>query len=461
MVNARKPSQVRRTNYDMHVDFLSFSQNFEDFRLWRALQDVEEGSYLDIGSYDPVYDSVSAHFYENGWRGVNVEPIREEFEKYGMLRGEDLTLNLAIAAQQGEIDFHQFLGTGLSTADPDTAFKISNYPSQTFRVNTITLDMLLDLHPRHDIHWMKIDVEGFEDEVLRGWNTNHKRPWIIVIEATTPSSRTRRTFVNHPTILKFGYVFSYFDGLNEFFVHKSQLKLSDKLIEPISIFDQVLQTSNFMPHVILEQKIPINLEIFSTHLKVIASDYLKTLGPEFEFLHSRFTSLHPIAWNQFLSDDGKANLGSHYSSIMDTYLLKENIRKELALNALITQELFGLRAKIKLIEESRTFRYTRPFRVVFFKILGFRKGELFLHKISPNRIVNWAIKKLLFRVQSNLYLRTALLNLLPNSIAKKLRIYVMTLQYAGLRKTFEVSRFGGGRIEPSELHRDLISIWKN
>jgi hypothetical protein len=53
---------------------LSYAQRFEDFHLWRALGDVANGFYVDIGAGHPVFDNVSFAFYLAGWRGVTVEP---------------------------------------------------------------------------------------------------------------------------------------------------------------------------------------------------------------------------------------------------------------------------------------------------------------------------------------------------------------------------------------------------
>ena len=55
--------------------FRSSAQNFEDVVLWRVLEDVERGCYVDVGAYDPVIDSISWPFYEQGWRGALVEPV--------------------------------------------------------------------------------------------------------------------------------------------------------------------------------------------------------------------------------------------------------------------------------------------------------------------------------------------------------------------------------------------------
>ena len=56
---------------------LSYAQNAEDVVLSRVFAAQEFGFYVDIGARHSVEDSVTLHFYERGWHGVNVEPARE------------------------------------------------------------------------------------------------------------------------------------------------------------------------------------------------------------------------------------------------------------------------------------------------------------------------------------------------------------------------------------------------
>jgi hypothetical protein len=60
-------------------DLLEFpyTQNAEDVVLSRVFADQEFGFSVDISACHPVEDSVTLHFYERGWHGVNVEPDRE------------------------------------------------------------------------------------------------------------------------------------------------------------------------------------------------------------------------------------------------------------------------------------------------------------------------------------------------------------------------------------------------
>ena len=48
------------------------AQNFEDVLLARCFEAQATGFYVDVGAEDPDIGSVTRHFYERGWRGLNV-----------------------------------------------------------------------------------------------------------------------------------------------------------------------------------------------------------------------------------------------------------------------------------------------------------------------------------------------------------------------------------------------------
>jgi len=55
--------------------FVSYAQNGEDLLLWRMLHDVDLGTFIDVGAFEPETHSVTRAFYERGWSGINVEPV--------------------------------------------------------------------------------------------------------------------------------------------------------------------------------------------------------------------------------------------------------------------------------------------------------------------------------------------------------------------------------------------------
>ncbi len=195
----------------------SYAQNFEDVILWRALEDATPGFYIDIGAQHPVVDSVSRAFYEQGWRGVHVEPSAEYANLLRADRPDELVIEALVAESPGVLQFYELPGTGLSTVCKEIADghqKQLGYQIVPKLSIAITLDQLFALAKKEPVHWLKIDVEGYEKEVLSGWRSSSVRPWVIVIEATLPNTR-RDTFEEwEDLVLAKGYELVYRDGLN-------------------------------------------------------------------------------------------------------------------------------------------------------------------------------------------------------------------------------------------------------
>lgn len=78
----------------------TYAQNFEDVTLRRTLQDVQRGFYVDIGAWHPTQDSVTRSFYDQGWRGINVEPNPHFLELLRKERPRDINLGCAIGQRK-------------------------------------------------------------------------------------------------------------------------------------------------------------------------------------------------------------------------------------------------------------------------------------------------------------------------------------------------------------------------
>ncbi len=210
------------------VTFVSYAQNFEDVILWRALKHVEQGVYVDIGAQHPEVDSVSRAFYEQGWRGVHVDPSPQYADLLGKARPDEVVIEAAIGCNEGPIQFFEFPDTGLGTCDPAIAERTEAGKCLTKprEVKCRTLDDVLAPLANKDIHWLKIDVEGMESEVIESWRSSCN-PWILVVEATLPNSQVPSFEDWEPRLLNRGYEFVYFDGLNRFYVHESRKELKE------------------------------------------------------------------------------------------------------------------------------------------------------------------------------------------------------------------------------------------
>jgi FkbM family methyltransferase len=222
------------------MSIVSYAQNFEDVMLWRALSSVRNGFYIDIGAQDPEVDSVSLAFYENGWRGLHIEPSEKYSAALKAARPDERVLQVAVAAEAGELAFYEFKNTGLSTGRSgiaDSHVDQGHDCSQTV-VKTLTLDNLFDEVKDRDVHWLKIDVEGMESEVLSGWRTSAVRPWIIVVESTLPGSQEETYQSWEPVLISKGYHHVYSDGVNRFYVSGKHTELKSAFKYPPNVFDE-------------------------------------------------------------------------------------------------------------------------------------------------------------------------------------------------------------------------------
>jgi FkbM family methyltransferase len=205
------------------VTFISYAQNFEDVRLWRALKQFEHGFYIDVGANDPSHDSVTKAFYDHGWHGVNVEPMQDYYDALCQQRPRDATVQCVASDQPGEITFYGIPGTGLSTADPAVAQQRKdlgmNVRSLTVEARTLT-SICEQYAADRPIHFLKIDVEGHEETVLRGMDFSRFRPWIIVIETPWLRDHTWEHLVTDA-----GYQSVLFDGLNTWFLAEEHLSI--------------------------------------------------------------------------------------------------------------------------------------------------------------------------------------------------------------------------------------------
>jgi FkbM family methyltransferase len=200
---------------------VSFAQNQEDIMLWRALQNVRNGFYIDVGAADPVEWSVTKLFYDQGWCGINLEPQPEYFASLSKARPHDTNLRIAAGREAGSRTFHRIDKSGLSTFDADIAagHRANGWDIVDEVVEVLTLAEICQRYrPHGPIHFLKIDVEGSEGDVLAGADFRSFRPWIVVVEATLPMSQTESYADWEPVLLLQGYGFVWFDGLNRFYL---------------------------------------------------------------------------------------------------------------------------------------------------------------------------------------------------------------------------------------------------
>lgn len=222
--------------------FISYAQNFEDVMLWRALKLFGPGRYIDVGANHPVRDSVTKAFYERGWRGINLEPVEHYFDALCEERTDEINLCLAVAPKEGELTFFESRDTGLSTLSEEmrdiqsgTGIQFVPRTVQCRRLDSICAEYMPEDAP---FHFLKIDVEGFERQVLESMDFKRWRPWIVMLESAFDKKPDWEEM-----LLSAGYLYAYCDGINRYYAAKEH----EWLLPPLSLAPSVLDEFQLCP----------------------------------------------------------------------------------------------------------------------------------------------------------------------------------------------------------------------
>lgn len=168
----------------------SYAQYLEDKILMNILSSYQGGDlefsdirYIDVGANDPDFLSVTKIFYDMGASGINIEPLKDSYKALVDKRRYDINLNIALGEKPGHATM-SVDGMGSSLSNPREGL-----PTQEVIVATLSDIYKHFCKKWKDIHFVKIDVEGYEKNVLQGvsdWDTF--RPWIFCMESTLPGT---------------------------------------------------------------------------------------------------------------------------------------------------------------------------------------------------------------------------------------------------------------------------------
>lgn len=144
-----------------------------------------KGIFVEVGGGPPVFISVSSHFRKLNWQIITVEPNPDFCEQYKKLN-LDVLQYAACDVDKGETTFKvSGIPKGFSALEirydwtgwPDSNFK-------TINVQALTLNTIFKKHHPEikKIDILIVDTEGWELEVLKGFDLAKFNPDIICIE---------------------------------------------------------------------------------------------------------------------------------------------------------------------------------------------------------------------------------------------------------------------------------------
>jgi FkbM family methyltransferase len=221
---------------------ISYAQNGEDVILNRIFMGKKKGFYIDVGAGRPDDDSVTKAFYELGWNGINIEPHPVNFEPLNIKRARDINLPIGISIENDLKPFYLLKTNhswGMSSFDKKCIQGLTDDLYDVRKIKTQRLTKVIDdFAPNEIIDFLKIDVEGYEYEVLSSLDFDKYKPRVLVIESVFPGSSTpsRSSWIE---LVEKYYVHALFDGINDYYVLPKETFLFNQLGSMVNLFDGV------------------------------------------------------------------------------------------------------------------------------------------------------------------------------------------------------------------------------
>lgn len=336
---------------------VSYSQNLEDIVLYKALFDVENGKYVDVGAGHPEEMSVTKLFYDLGWSGINIEPNSAFFNELENQRPRDLNMRVLVSDKSETLAYFSIPG-GLSTADQNLSqlYEATGAPQVIEFMKTQRLDQILkEAYIKEEIHFLKIDVEGMELNVLQSMDFERFKPWIVVIESIDPITKLQVTADCSSHLIDSGYVLAYEDGLNQFYLSNSKLDLNNRFRFPPNIQDNFVRKNEVNLYELLntQKNISAELKLQNRALEIqidSQSELLKTEQAVKTELQRKVESYE--------------KLNDRYKTSSSTYSLQQHLENEIEN---LKKQIHNLHSENHAIKNSTIWMYTKSLRAILAK----------------------------------------------------------------------------------------------
>lgn len=182
----------------------SYSQSGEDIIidfLFKHVLSIDPIRYLDVGANDPIKFNNTYLFYEEGHRGICVDPNPYFKASYKGLRPDDIFISAGVGGKETKEKFYIIEPHTLSTFSKKEAEKNSKQPGykleKIVKLPIVTIDRILSKYNSGDLpNLFSLDVEGLDFEILKSIDFNRWSPAVICVETLTYTSDAKEQKIN-------------------------------------------------------------------------------------------------------------------------------------------------------------------------------------------------------------------------------------------------------------------------
>jgi len=140
-----------------------------------------KGIYIDVGCHQPLLNNNTYRLYKRGWTGINIDLDFNTIDMFKFFRKNDISIQTAISDKEEERDLFFFHNRSpVNTLSKENGFNAREIK----KIQARTLNNIIENSKFKDkkIDYISIDVEGFELNVLKGFDLKKYKPDLIIIE---------------------------------------------------------------------------------------------------------------------------------------------------------------------------------------------------------------------------------------------------------------------------------------
>jgi FkbM family methyltransferase len=141
----------------------------------------KEGIYIDVGCHHPLINNNTYPLYKRGWKGINIDIDYGAIDSFNFLRSKDTNIEIAVSDTTGEAELFFYH----NRAAKNTLSKEKGFDSKEIqKIKTSTLNKVIEnsIYKDQKINFISIDVEGYELNVLKGFDFKKYKPDLVVLE---------------------------------------------------------------------------------------------------------------------------------------------------------------------------------------------------------------------------------------------------------------------------------------
>ena len=164
----------------------SYSNNHVDLIALELFKHKKKGLYIDVGCNHPFNGNNTYKLYQKGWEGINIDLDFSSIDSFNFHRPKDHNVQIGVSDKNGtQKMYYHHERSAINTLEETRGHRAK----EVKEIEISKLDNIIENSKYHnkEIDFISIDVEGYELNVLKGFNFKKYKPKALTIEYIDPT----------------------------------------------------------------------------------------------------------------------------------------------------------------------------------------------------------------------------------------------------------------------------------